>query len=43
MIKSCCPDKSLDEGEDRRDDKINGFGIYLRDRAYDTACGSVKL
>lgn len=31
------------KGRTGGNDKINGFGIYLGDRAYDTACGSVKL
>ena len=43
LIKSCCPDKSLDEGGDSRDDKISGFRIYLGDKAYDTYCGNVQL
>lgn len=42
-IKSgCCgPNKGLDEGDDSRCHKINGFKIYLGDRAFDTYCWNV--
>lgn len=43
LIKSRCPDKSLDEAGDSRDDKIRGFRMYLGDKAYDTCCGNVQL